>query len=108
MSSGVIENGGAALDGPIPVRAARVDRIAPRRRLVDWLLRGDRRRPEGPREWDDAVRLLRAAWREPSRRELVRRGLRAVASRRSGWAGSAPPLPGWRDGGRAKPWPPAS
>jgi transcriptional regulator with XRE-family HTH domain len=46
---------------------------------VDWLLRGDRRPPEGPREWDDAVRLLRAAWREPSRRELVRRVLRALA-----------------------------
>jgi transcriptional regulator with XRE-family HTH domain len=45
---------------------------------VDWLLRGDRRPPEGPREWDDAVRLLRAAWREPSRRELVRRVLRAL------------------------------
>jgi hypothetical protein len=39
---------------------------------------GDRRPPEGPREWDEAVRLLRAAWREPSRRELVRRVLRAM------------------------------
>jgi DNA-binding XRE family transcriptional regulator len=46
---------------------------------VDWLLRGDRRPPEGPREWDDAVRLLRVAWREPSRRKLVRRVLRALA-----------------------------
>jgi len=45
---------------------------------VDWLLRGDRRPPEGPREWDEAVRLRRAAWREPSRRELVRRVLRAM------------------------------
>jgi transcriptional regulator with XRE-family HTH domain len=45
---------------------------------VDWLLRGDRRPPEGPREWDDAVRLLRAAWRDPGRRELVRRVLRAM------------------------------
>jgi transcriptional regulator with XRE-family HTH domain len=45
---------------------------------VDWLLRGDRRPPEGPREWDDAVRLLRAAWRDPSRRDLVRRLLRAL------------------------------
>jgi transcriptional regulator with XRE-family HTH domain len=45
---------------------------------VDWLLRGDRRPPEGPREWDDAVRLLRAAWREPGRRGLVRRVLRAL------------------------------
>jgi hypothetical protein len=45
---------------------------------VDWLLRGDRRPPEEPREWDDAVRLLRAAWREPARRALVRRVLRAL------------------------------
>jgi transcriptional regulator with XRE-family HTH domain len=45
---------------------------------VDWLLRGDRRPPEGPREWDDAVRLLRVAWREPGRRDLVRRLLRAL------------------------------
>jgi hypothetical protein len=29
---------------------------------VDWLLRGDRRPPEGPCEWDDAVRLLRAVF----------------------------------------------
>jgi transcriptional regulator with XRE-family HTH domain len=54
-------------------RADTLERIA---RLggvsVDWLLRGDRRPPEGPPEWDDAVRLLRAAWREPCRRELVR------------------------------------
>jgi transcriptional regulator with XRE-family HTH domain len=60
-------------------RADTLERIA---RLggvsVDWLLRGDRRPPEGPREWDEAVRLLRAAWREPSRRELVRRVLRAL------------------------------
>jgi transcriptional regulator with XRE-family HTH domain len=47
---------------------------------VDWLLRGDRRPPEGPCEWDVAVRLLRAAWREPSRRTLVRRVLRALQS----------------------------
>jgi transcriptional regulator with XRE-family HTH domain len=60
-------------------RADTLERIA---RLggvsVDWLLRGDRRPPEGPREWDDAVRLLRVAWREPGRRELVRRVLRAL------------------------------
>jgi transcriptional regulator with XRE-family HTH domain len=60
-------------------RAATLDRIAQLGGVsVDWLLRGDRRRPEGPREWDDAVRLLRAAWREPSRRALVRRVLRAL------------------------------
>jgi transcriptional regulator with XRE-family HTH domain len=60
-------------------RADTLERIA---RLggvsVDWLLRGDRRPPEGPREWDEAVRLLRIAWREPSRRALVRRVLRAL------------------------------
>jgi hypothetical protein len=60
-------------------RADTLERIA---RLgsvsMDWLLRGDRCPPEVPREWDDAVRLLRAAWREPSRRELVRRVLRAL------------------------------
>jgi transcriptional regulator with XRE-family HTH domain len=33
---------------------------------VDWLLRGGRRPPEGPREWDDAVRWLRLAWQEPN------------------------------------------
>jgi hypothetical protein len=31
---------------------------------VDWLLRGDGRPPEGPRKWDDAVRLLRAPCRD--------------------------------------------
>jgi hypothetical protein len=48
---------------------------------VDWLLRGDGRPPVGPSEWDDAVRLLPAAWREPSRREPVRRVLRALRGR---------------------------
>jgi hypothetical protein len=61
------------------LRAATLERIA---RLggvsVDWLVRGDRRPPEGPREWHEAVRLLRAAWRDPSRRELVRRVLRGI------------------------------
>jgi transcriptional regulator with XRE-family HTH domain len=40
-------------------RADTLERIAQLGEVsVDWLLRGDRRPPEGPREWDDAVRLL--------------------------------------------------
>jgi hypothetical protein len=35
-------------------------------------------RPAWPEMKDDAVRLLQAAWRDPSRRELVRRVLRAL------------------------------
>jgi transcriptional regulator with XRE-family HTH domain len=67
--------------GRNPPRADILDRIA---RLggvsVDWLLRGDgdKSRRGGDREWEDAVRLLRTAWREPSRRDLVRRVLRAL------------------------------
>ena len=76
VSRNVVTRWEAGKHGP---RAARLDRIAKLGGVsVDWLLRGDRRPPEGPREWDDAVRLLRAAWREPSRRELVRRVLRAL------------------------------
>ena len=35
-------------------------------------------RPAWPEMKYDAVRLLQAAWRDPSRRELVRRVLRAL------------------------------
>ena len=62
--------------------AARLDRIAKLGGVsVDWLLRGDRRPATPARrgsEWREAVAALRAAWREPSRRELLRRLLRAL------------------------------
>jgi transcriptional regulator with XRE-family HTH domain len=76
VSRNVVARWEAGTHGP---RASRLDRIA---RLggvsVDWLLRGDGRPPAGRSEWDDAVRLLRVAWREPARRPLVRRVLRAL------------------------------
>jgi hypothetical protein len=58
------EHGAPVRGGTGRPRAETLERIAQLGGVsVDWLLRGDRRRPEGPREWDDAVRLLRVAWR---------------------------------------------
>lgn len=61
-------------------RRPRADTLEPIARLggvsLDCLLRGDGRQAGGgTSEWDDAVRLLRAAWREPSRRARVLRAL---------------------------------
>ena len=40
---------------------------------VDWLLNGrvPRERPRDDPEWEAAVRALRAAWRDPTRRRLA-------------------------------------
>lgn len=76
VSRNVVARWEAGTHGP---RAARLERIAKLGGVsVDWLLRGEGRPPVGHSEWDEAVRLLRAAWREPSRRALVRRVLRAL------------------------------
>ncbi len=45
---------------------------------VDWLLRGRAPRQAGERGWTEAVALLRAAWRDPRRRRMVRGFLRAL------------------------------
>jgi transcriptional regulator with XRE-family HTH domain len=66
--------------GRIP-RSAVLDRIA---RLggvsVEWLLHGSVQAPppSGDRAWQEAVGLLSAIWRDPDRRRLVRRVLRAL------------------------------
>ena len=65
-------------------RVQTLDRIA---RLggvtVEWLLHGNGRRPiRSPEDaaWDEAVEILRTAWREPSRREAVLTLLKALRS----------------------------
>jgi transcriptional regulator with XRE-family HTH domain len=62
-------------------RSAVLDRIA---RLggvsVEWLLHGSPQTPlpSGDPAWQEAVGLLTAIWRDPDRRSLARRVLRAL------------------------------
>jgi len=59
---------------------------------VDWLLNGriSRARPREDPEWEAAVRALRAAWRDPTRRRLAVVVLAALNQRARGEPDRAP------------------